>query len=85
MNDPFVNTKIHMTQSPTLQAVAKLPAAKDQIETMYLTFLSRMPTDYERARATDYLGKATTAAQKNAALEDFAWALINKLEFQFSY
>jgi hypothetical protein len=85
MNDPFVNSKFHMTQSPTLQAVAKIPAVKDRIETMYLTFLGRMPTDYERARATDYLSKPTTAAQSNAALEDMAWALINKLEFQFSY
>jgi hypothetical protein len=85
MNDSFVMTKIHMSQSPTLQAVAKLPAARDQLETMYLTFLGRLPSDYERARGMDYLNKATTGVQRNSALEDLAWALINKLEFQFSY
>ena len=85
MNDTFVMSKIHMAQSPTLQVVAKLTTAKDQFETMYLTFLGRMPSDYERKRGLDYLNKYSTAAQRNAALEDLSWALINKLEFQFSY
>jgi hypothetical protein len=85
MNDPFVNGKIHMNQSPTLQAVAKLPNATQQFETMYLTFLGRMPSDYERSRGMAYLNKATTTALRNTALEDLTWALINKLEFQFSY
>ncbi len=85
MNDPFVMGKIHMTQSPTLQSVAKLGTAKDQLETMYLTFLGRLPSDYERDRGMTYLNKNATTALRNTALEDLAWALINKLEFQFSY
>ena len=85
MNDSFVMTKIHMAQSPSLQAVAKLTTAKDQLETMFLTFLGRMPSDYERSHGMDYLNKNTTTAQRSAALEDMAWALMNKLEFQFSY
>jgi hypothetical protein len=32
-----------------------------------------------------YLTAPTTTAAKNAALEDLAWSLINKLEFVFSY
>lgn len=85
MNDPFVTGKFHMTQSPALQAVAKLATPAAQLEELFLTFLGRMPTDFERSKALAYLTAGTTTAQKNAALEDLAWALINKLDFQFSY
>jgi hypothetical protein len=56
-----------------------------QVDEMFYTFLGRLPSDYERSHATAYLSKPTTTAAKNTALEDFAWALINKLEFVFSY
>jgi hypothetical protein len=82
MNDSFVMSRFHMTQSPVLQAVAKLTDTTAQLEEMYLTYLGRMPSNYERTQAMAFLSKATTAAQKNAAL---AWALINKLDFLFSY
>lgn len=85
MNDTFVTSRIKMTASPELQAVAKLTNVSDQIDEMYYTFLGRLPSDYERSHATAYLTKPTTTAAKNAALEDFAWALINKLEFVFSH
>ena len=85
MNDNFVMSKIHMTQSPTLQGVAKLTAPKDQLEEMFLTFLGRMPTQDERTAGMSLLTSAATAAQKNAALEDLGWALTNKLDFLFSY
>jgi hypothetical protein len=78
-------SRFHMTQSPVLQAVAKLTDTTAQLEEMYLTYLGRMPSNYERTQAMAFLSKATTAAQKNAALEDLAWALINKLDFLFSY
>jgi hypothetical protein len=85
MNDGFVNARFHMTQSPTLQAIAKLSTPAAQLEEIYLTFLGRLPSDYERANALPFLSKATTTAQKNAALEDLAWTMINKLDFVFSY
>lgn len=85
MNDQFVMTKIHMTQSPTLQNVARLVSDKDRLEELYLTFLNRLPSEWERSRAMPFMARATTTAQKNAVLEDLAWALINKLEFEFSY
>jgi hypothetical protein len=85
MNDNFVMGKMHMTQSPTLQSVAKLASPKDQVVEMFLTFLGRNPSDTESSIALASLGAATTTAQKNAALEDLAWALINRLEYLFSY
>ncbi len=85
MNDSFVTNKIHMTASPVLQAVSKLATNDVIAEEMFLTFVSRKPSDGERAKAVGFLAKATTAAQKNAAIEDLAWVLINKIEFLFSY
>jgi Protein of unknown function (DUF1553)/Protein of unknown function (DUF1549) len=85
MNDNFVISRVKMAASPTLQAVAKLATPSAQIDEMYYTFLGRLPSDYERSHAAAFLAKATTTAQKNTALEDFAWALINKLEFAFSH
>lgn len=85
MNDTFMNTKFHMTQSPNLQAIAKLTTAVAQAQQLYLTFLGRMPSIAENTAAVSYLSAATTTTAKNAALEDLAWTLINKLEFVFSY
>jgi len=85
MNDSFINTKFHMTQSPALQAVAKLTTPAAQAQQVYLTYLGRKPSDAENKAAVAYLSTGTTTAAKNAALEDLAWSLVNKLEFMFSY
>jgi hypothetical protein len=55
------------------------------VEQLFLTFLSRQPTDYERVHALTYLQNATSAAARSAAIEDLAWVCINKLDFLFSY
>ncbi len=49
----------------------------DGIERLYLTLLSRLPTDAERAAAQSYAGPSLTKAE----LVDLAWALINGPEF----
>ncbi len=85
MNDGFVTNKIHVTASPALQAVAKLTDNNLIVDELFLRFIARKPGDYERGKAVAVLAKATTAAQKNAVIEDMAWALVNKVEFLFSY
>ncbi len=52
---------------------------------MFLTFFSRMPTSDEIASSMKYLNAATTAAARNSAIEDLSWALINKIDFLYSY
>lgn len=85
MNDNFIRDRIHMNQSPKLREVAALPTPEAQVEELFLTFLGRSPSILERTRALAPLTAATTTAARNAALEDLVWAMINKLEFQFSY
>ncbi len=85
MNDNFVNSRMHMAQSPTLTAIAKLTDNAQIADEMFLNFLGRFPDTYEKGRVVAALAKANTAALKNTTLEDMAWALINKLDFLFSY
>jgi hypothetical protein len=54
------------------------------VEEMFLTFLSRQPSEYERGAALAFL-EGKTGAARNTAIEDVAWSLVNKTDFMFSY
>jgi hypothetical protein len=85
MNDNFVVSRTKVTASPVLLAASKITDNNALIDQMFLTFLSRLPSDYERAHTLPYLLGAKTAAARNTAIEDLAWVCINKLDFVFSY
>jgi hypothetical protein len=84
MNDPFVGNRIRASASPVLQAASRMNNA-EAVEYLYRRFLARTPTPSESQTAVAALTRASTAAARNAAVEDLAWVLINKLEFLFSY
>jgi hypothetical protein len=83
MNDNFVLSRVKVG-SPKLATIAQL-ANDAAVEELYLTFLSRRPSDAEKAAAVAVLAKAGTGSARNAALEDLAWACTNKVEFLYSY
>ena len=85
MNDNFVNSRTKVTASPTLLAMSKITDNSALLDQMFLTFLSRLPSDFERSRGLSYLKAATTATARNTVIEDLAWVCINKLDFLFSY
>jgi len=85
MNDTFVTNRVKLANSPVLRRIALSAVAKDLVEELYLTFLSRPPSLRESAKGIDLLAKASTTAAKNAVIEDLAWAMVNKLDFMFSY
>jgi hypothetical protein len=85
MNDAFVTNKTKVAASPVLSAMSKLTDNDAVVEQMFLSFLSRYPSDDERAIAVGTIKAATTATLRNNAIEDLAWALINKLDFLYSY
>ena len=82
MNNTFVTTKVKVNASPTLRAVAAIPDNASAVEELYLGFLARRPSEYEQRQAAGHFSKAPN---RNAAVEDIAWALVNKAEFLFSY
>ncbi len=88
MNSSVVNNRVKATgttASPYLVAMTKVTSNDQVIDDMFLTFISRKPTDYERGVAQKFLQKATTTALRATAIEDLAWALVNKTDFLFSY
>ncbi|MGH9659479.1 MAG: DUF1553 domain-containing protein, partial [Bryobacteraceae bacterium] len=85
MNDAFVNNRVRVTASPRLRAIAQLTSNEEILNEIYTSFLSRLPTENERGRALSFLSRSTTPAARNTAVEDLAWAAINKVEFLFSY
>jgi hypothetical protein len=85
MNDNFVTSRNKVASSAVLRSIAQITNNDALIDELFLTFVGRRPSDYERGQAVTPLTKATTAAARNAAVEDMAWALMNKIEFIFSY
>jgi hypothetical protein len=88
MNSAVVNNRVRAsgtTASPYLVEMTKVASNEEVASDMFLTFLSRPATEYERGVAVKFLQKATTPAARITAVEDLAWALINKTDFLFSY
>jgi Protein of unknown function (DUF1553)/Protein of unknown function (DUF1549) len=85
MNDAFVTNRTKVAASPVLANISKLTDNDAAVEQLFLTFLSRYPSDTERQLAVNTLKAATTATLRNNAIEDLAWVMINKLDFLFSY
>lgn len=85
MNDAFVLTRNKVAASPNLRALASNTDNNAVVDELFLLFLGRTPSDFERNEARNTLSKAANQAARNTALEDLAWVLINKVEFIFSY
>ncbi len=52
-------------------------------EELYLSVLTRMPSDGERKEVADYL--ARRGVDRQTALQDLAWALVTSAEFRFNH
>jgi hypothetical protein len=67
-----------------LARAAALGDAAAQVEELYLTVLTRRPDDAERTVAVDALN-ARPAAERPAALDELAWALLASAEFRLNH
>jgi Protein of unknown function (DUF1553)/Protein of unknown function (DUF1549) len=84
MNDPFVmnRTRISGTDaSPSLARKVFLLPDEQTVNTMYLTVLSRYPTDDEKKAAVS----AFQSSNRQQRIEDLLWSLYNKVDFFFNY
>jgi len=85
---------LHLLNSPNLQAklthadgrLARLAAAHPDnaklADELYLTFFSRLPSAAERQLAVKHLAASPNRQQ---AVEDYAWSLLNTVEFVFNH
>jgi len=85
MNDAFVTNRTKVAASIPLRDIARNTDNAAVVEEMFLLFLSRPPSGYEKEQSLAYLGRATNVTLRNNAVEDLAWTLINKVQFAFSY
>lgn len=77
LNSTHIQRKLE--QGPKLQALFRQRLAPDDaIDALYLTFLSRPPTDDERV---EVLAWFLEHPDQRAAANDVAWALLNSAEF----
>ncbi|MFN0166811.1 MAG: DUF1553 domain-containing protein [Bryobacteraceae bacterium] len=85
MNDSFVLNRVRVAASPKLRAIAAMTSNDALADELFLTFLSRYPSEHERNVVLTTLSRANNATLRNNAVEDLAWSVINKVEFIFSY
>jgi hypothetical protein len=82
INGPTVNDKLRNPGNRVGKLLAKKLPDQAMLDDLYLSTLSRMPTDEDVKVSLDYLGKAK---DKRKAWEDIHWALINSKEFLFRH
>ncbi|HEY3384258.1 MAG TPA: DUF1553 domain-containing protein [Vicinamibacterales bacterium] len=82
LNSTDIQRKLQ--QGPKLQALLQTKGdAREIATTLYLTILSRPPTDEELKIATGYA--RSVGGNRRAAVQDLAWALINTAEFRYRH
>lgn len=93
--EPSVSQVLNLLNSTEIQAkltheggtIARLAREqkddKKLVEELYLTFFSRMPTTKEKDVGVKHLQKYV--ANRRAATEDLAWAMLNSTEFLFNH
>jgi len=82
LNSTHIQRKLE--QSPQMQKLLALGQKPRQlVESLYLTILSRFPTDAEAKIALQYIETGKKARRE--AVLDLAWALVNSAEFMYRH
>ncbi len=85
MNSSIIENRLAITGASASQLMTQVLAMNntDAVNRLYLTILSRYPSDDEKSKALASLPTATAA--RNLAMQDLAWSLYNKVDFAFNY
>lgn len=81
LNDKLIRDRVTVQKGSRLERLLKSDkptAAKDLLDDLFLTALSRYPTQKETE-----IGLAALAPNKEQGAEDVLWAMINRLDFLF--
>lgn len=82
LNGDTAASKLRAEGSTLNRLLETTPSMDRLIEGMYLTVLSRLPTDDERTTCKLY---ASTSENRDDAAEDIMWSLISSQEFLFNH
>jgi hypothetical protein len=85
MNNNFVIQRSHQTGTNASQLIQQNAGKSntDLINTLYLTILSRYPTQDEMKTALGSM--PASGANRTTAIQDMVWSLYNKVDFVFNY
>ena len=81
MNNNFVMSRTRATAAGGLLSKHINKTDRELVENLYLTVLSRMPDESERATA----GATLNSGNRQQAAENLLWSLYNKVDFFFNY
>jgi hypothetical protein len=82
LNSPNLQSKLSHADGQLARLVATHSDNAKLADELYLTFFSRMPTAAERQLAVKHLA---ASADRQQAVEDYAWSLLNAVEFSFNH
>jgi hypothetical protein len=87
MNGKFIADATGLQSSHTLAALAETPFldAEGKVRVLFLSTVSRQPTDSELNQLTTYVNSGGPRNDPNAALGDIYWALLNSSEFRLNH
>ena len=83
-NGNSLNDKLQSSTNTITRCWPKTTADDQLLERLYLTALSRYPTDTEKAKILPELA-ATSTAEKRQAVEDLYWSVLSSTEFLFNH
>jgi hypothetical protein len=82
INGPAVNDRLRNATNRIGKLMTAKKTDKEIVADLFLTTLSRLPTENEESAM---LGHISSATDRRRALEDVHWALINSKEFLFRH
>lgn len=82
LNSPNLQSKLSHANGQLARLVASHPDNAKLADELYLTFFSRMPTATERQLVAKHLAASPDRQQ---SVEDYAWSLLNAVEFVFNH
>jgi hypothetical protein len=86
MHGGLVHSATHVATSGLLKSLAAPFLTDDQrLDAMFLSTLSRYPSDSERGMVMQQVAAAATEAERQQAFGDILWALLNSAEFTFNH
>jgi hypothetical protein len=86
MHGGLVDGATNLKSSGLLKSLAAPFFTDEQrIDTLFLATLSRHPQPHEREQMLGHVQGAATPEDKNRALGDVLWALVNSAEFTFNH
>jgi hypothetical protein len=86
MNGDFVRDRIKADLlAATARIAARAPSDRAAVEAVYLTVLTRRPTEEEAEHFEQVLARGDDRLSRGQRLEDVFWALINSTEFSWNH